>query len=119
MIIDGAAVNENYAMALVAKAAVNVLMVTRPGMSKSLPFREGLEQLAWYGTQVLGLVVNAGDAPVRRSVDYAYGSYGGNYGNGYANEGYVSSSYAGGYGPNETTIHDTEPSSNATTGVRL
>ncbi|MEL7353990.1 MAG: AAA family ATPase [Cyanobacteria bacterium J06649_5] len=119
VIIDGAAVNENYAMALVAKAAVNVLMVTRPGMSKSLPFREGLEQLAWYGTQVLGLVVNAGDAPVRRSVDYAYGSYGGNYGNGYANEGYVSSSYAGGYGPNETTIHDTEPSSNATNGVRL
>ena len=120
VIIDGAAVNETYAMTLVAKAAVNVLMVTRPGMSKSLPFRESLGQLARYGTQVqvLGLVINASDAPVRRPIDYAYSSYGGGYPNGYGPEspykGDGDGSYSSGYAPQYSP-----ESSSASNGVGL
>lgn len=66
VIIDGPAVNTNSTTALMAKIASNVLMVTRPGLSKSFPFRESLEQLAWYEACVVGLVVNAGEIPVER-----------------------------------------------------
>ncbi|NEQ52043.1 MAG: AAA family ATPase [Leptolyngbya sp. SIO3F4] len=69
VIIDGASLNMTATTTLLAKIAVNILMVTRPGLSKSFPFRESVEQLAWYETHIVGLVVNAGEAPVERQLE--------------------------------------------------
>ncbi|MEM9567834.1 MAG: exopolysaccharide biosynthesis protein, partial [Cyanobacteria bacterium P01_E01_bin.34] len=70
VLVDGAPIGLTSDAVLMAREVGNVLMVVRPGSSNLYPFRNSVEQLRRYGTNILGIVVNG---KVTNSTDYIYG----------------------------------------------
>ncbi|MGK7910104.1 MAG: GumC family protein [Synechococcus sp.] len=70
VLVDGAPIGLTSDAVLMAREVGNVLMVVRPGSSNLHPFRNSVEQLQRYGTNILGIVVNG---KVTNSTDYIYG----------------------------------------------